>query len=388
MRITFVLPTVSMAGGIRVVGIYARELMEMGHTVCLVSPPPEALSLRQKFTSWRKGGGWPKEQVALSSHLDGCQLDHHILDVWRPVNDADVPDADVVVATWWETAEWVAALSPRKGAKVYFIQHHEVFFYLPIERCQATYRLPMHKIVIARWLKQVMETEYDDNVVDLVPNSVDKSQFFAPARGKQETPTVGLLYSSASFKGLDTTFAALRDVRNKIPNLRIVCFGSEYPRSELPLPAGTEFVLSPPQDQIRDIYARCDVWVTASTSEGFNLPAMEAMACRTPVVATRTGWPDEAIRTRWNGVLVDIEDVSGLADGVEWVLTRSEEDWRGLSSNAYATAAASSWKSSASMFEEALKNACRRAARKEIGGDCTVCEANVGTSLDRGGIVG
>jgi glycosyltransferase involved in cell wall biosynthesis len=372
MHITFVLPTVSMAGGIRVVGIYARELMEMGHTVHLVSPPSMALPLGQKFRSWLNGDGWPTDQAALPSHLDGCGLDHHVLDVWRPVTDADVPDADVVVATWWETAEWVYALSPRKGAKVYFVQHHEVFFYLPIERCRATYRLPMHKIVIAQWLKQVMETEYDDNVVDLVPNSVDKSQFFAPARGKHETPTVGLLYSSASFKGLNTSFAALQAVRRKIPNLRIVCFGSEHPRSELPLPAGTEFILSPAQDQIRDIYARCDVWVTASTSEGFNLPVMEAMACRTPVVATRTGWPDEAIRTGWNGVLVDIEDVSGLADGVEWVLTRSEEDWRGLSSNAYATVAESSWKSSASMFEEALKNACRRAARKEIGGDCAV----------------
>ncbi|KRR28017.1 hypothetical protein CQ14_08580 [Bradyrhizobium lablabi] len=374
MRITFVLPTVSMAGGIRVVGIYARELMEMGHSVCLVSPPPKPLSLRQKFRSWRKGDGWPRYQVALPSHLDGDSLDHHVLDVWRPVNDADVPDADVVVATWWETAEWVNALSPQKGAKAYFIQHHEVFFYLPIERCRATYRLPMHKIVIARWLKQVMEKEYGDNAVDLVPNSVDKSQFFASARGKQEVATVGLLYSSASFKGVRTSFAALRDVRKKMPDLRIVCFGSEYPNSELPLPADTEFILSPPQDQIRDIYARCDVWVAASTSEGFNLPAMEAMACRTPVVATRTGWPDEAIRTKRNGVLVDIDDVSGLADGIEWVLTRNEDDWRKLSSNAYATVEESSWKSSASMFEEALKNACRRAARREVGGDCTVCE--------------
>ncbi|MEH2628578.1 glycosyltransferase involved in cell wall biosynthesis [Bradyrhizobium sp. AZCC 1719] len=372
MRITFVLPTVSMAGGIRVVGIYARELMDMGHTVCIVSPPPRTLSFRQKFRSWRKGDGWPKKQAELRSHLDGGRFDHHILDVWRPVNDADVPDADVVVATWWETAEWVDALSSRKGAKVYFIQHHEVFSYLPIERCQATYRLPMHKIVIAHWLKQIMETEYDDKVVDLVPNSVDKSQFFAPLRGKQETPTVGLLYSSASFKGVDTSFAALRHVRKKIPSLRIVCFGSEYPRSELPLPVGTEFILSPPQDEIRDIYARCDVWVTASTSEGFNLPAMEAMACRTPVVATRIGWPEEAVKTGWNGVLVEVDDVSRLADGVEWVLSQSEEDWKVLSSNAHATVCSSSWEASAAMFEQALRNACRRAARNEIGGNCAV----------------
>jgi hypothetical protein len=31
---------------------------------------------------------------------------------------------------------------------------------------------------------------------------------------------------------------------------------------------------------------KCDAWMTCSRSEGFNLPALEAMACRTPVVLT------------------------------------------------------------------------------------------------------
>jgi glycosyltransferase involved in cell wall biosynthesis len=124
----------------------------------------------------------------------------------------------------------------------------------------------------------------------------------------------------------------------------------------------------PPQDQIRDIYARCDLWVTASTSEGFNLPAMEAMACRTPVVSTRAGWPEEAVKTGWNGVLVDVDDVGGLAKGIEWVLSQTDEAWKTLSANAFATVAESSWDVSASMFEEALVNAQARASRGEIAG--------------------
>ena len=132
------------------------------------------------------------------SHLDGSGLDHHVLDRWRPVTDVDVPDGDVVIATWWETAEWVNALSPNKGAKVYFIQHHEIFPYLPVERCEATYRMPLHKIVVARWLQQVMSTRYGDEIVDVVPNSVDRTQFFAADRGKQSTPTVGVLVFDCS----------------------------------------------------------------------------------------------------------------------------------------------------------------------------------------------
>ncbi len=274
----------------------------------------------------------------------------------------------MIIATWWETAEWVYRLSPSKGAKVYFIQHHEVFSYLPLERCQATYRLPMHKIVIAQWLKELMHNEYGDDTVDLVSNSVDTNQFHAPVRGKQFVPTVGLLYSTPFFKGLDLSLDVLRKLRDRSPGLRVVSFGTEHPRDQLPLGEAAKFSYSPPQDDIRNFYASCDLWLTASRSEGFNLPAMEAMACRTPVVSTNTGWPAEAIKSGWNGVLVDVGDVAALTEGAEWVLSRSEEAWRELSANAYATATAGSWRKSAQLFENALKRACQRAVRGEILG--------------------
>jgi glycosyltransferase involved in cell wall biosynthesis len=368
MRITFICPTVSFAGGVKVVSIYAQQLQRMGHTVCVISVPPAAMTFNQKLKSWLKGDGWAKELAPRASHLDGAELDHCILDRARAVTDDDVADGDVVIATWWETAEWVAALSANKGAKVYFIQHHEVVFdHLPGPRIQATYQLPLHKIVIAQWLKRVMSELYGDDIVDIVPNSVDRSQFFAPVRGKQFHPTVGFLYSNAHFKGLDAILAALRIVREHLHDLRMISFGGECPGQGLALAKGTEFFHLPPQDEIRNLYARCDVWLTASRSEGFNLPALEAMACRTPVVSTRTGWPEEAIKSGWNGVLVDIDDVRGLARGVEWVLSRSEEEWRSMSANAFATASAGSWEESARMLEKALEHARRRAAKGELG---------------------
>src|ERR1700687_3269604 len=117
MRITFVLPTVTMTGGNKVIVIYAQKLMQTGHIVKLVSPPPRATPLRAKVQSLLTGCGWPVDAKRHPSQFDGAGLDHTILDRWRPVADDDVPDADVVVATWWETAEWVNALGPTKGAK-------------------------------------------------------------------------------------------------------------------------------------------------------------------------------------------------------------------------------------------------------------------------------
>ena len=372
MRVTFVLPIANMSGGIRVVAIYAKALAERGHEVMLVSPPPKAVPFRRKLKSFLSGNGWPADVLAYESHLDKSGLDHRVLDRWRPVTDDDVPDADVVIATWWETAEWVNALGNRKGTKVYFVQGHEVFPGQPEARCRATYRLPLHKIAVSNWLKKLMHVEYGDTQVDLVHNSVDHGQFFAAERRKQRRPTVGFLYSVATHvKGVDVALRAVRQLRAKFQALRVISFGSQIPAPR-EFDDGIEFTYSPPQDKLRDLYALCDVWISPSRSEGFNLPAMEAMACRTPVVSTRTGWPDEAIVTGNNGILVDVDDVHALVNGVSQILLLNDAEWSAMSSRAYSTVASCSWESSARQFEAALENTCRRARLGEIEGSVPV----------------
>jgi glycosyltransferase involved in cell wall biosynthesis len=379
MHITFVLPPVGMAGGVKVVTIYAQQLKQRGHTVRVISPPRSRPKFGQKLESWLKGNGWPEDPTSPRSYLDGSGIDHQLLDMFRPVVDDDVPDGDIIIATFWRTAEWVARLSDCKGAKVYFIQGHEAAGQLEDARVRATYRLPFHKIVVAHWLEQLMREQYSDNIVDVVPNSVDRTQFFTPIRSKQPKPTVGFLWP----KGWDTTPAALQLVRKHVPDLRMISFGSQRPTRRMPLPKGSEFFYLPPQDKIRDLYARCDVWLSTSRSEGFNLPALEAMACRTPVVSTRTGWPAEAIKLGTNGVLVDPDDVYGLAQGVQWVLSRTDEEWRTLSANAFATSATGSWQESAVLFEQAMWRACSRSARKEIAGTCSFTPLGAALAVPR-----
>ena len=343
------------------VAIYAKALAEKGHDVVLISPPPGNIPLRRKIKSLVTGRGWPSHSQP-KSHLDGLGLDHRVLDRWRPVTDADVPDSDVVIATWWETAEWVGTLSDSKGAKVYFIQGHEVHKHIPVERSRATYYLPLHKIVISKWLQNIMRTEYGDEDVDLVPNSVDHSQFYSDLRGKQPVPTVGFLYSrSISVKGIDTTMEAIKRLRVTFPNLRVIAFGAYKPEEAIvSFDNQIDFYCAPEQDRIRNIYGQCDVWLTASRTEGFNLPAMEAMACRTPVVSTKTGWPEEAVVTGKNGVLVDVDDVEALTNGAASILSLTDEAWQRMSNNAYETVATSAWQDSSNQFEKALERAILR----------------------------
>lgn len=351
MRISFVLPNVNPSGGIKVALIYAKKLAEMGHMVTVVSAKPRAPSFKQIVRSLVKFKWRAKAQP---SSLEGWSGKHLILSKQEMMSGSSFPDADVVVATWWETAEWVALLHPNKGAKAYLIQGHEVFDNLPVERVKATYMQPFHRIVISKWLMRTLQDAYGLDHLDLVPNSYDSKQFYASERNKSLVPTVGFLYSETVPKGTDVVIAAIGRMRTRFPNMRVISFGTAVPKSNLLPAVNFEFHLMPEQDAIRTLYSQCDVWIAGSRSEGFNLTALEAMACRTPLVSTRTGWPCDAVIDGQNGYLVDVDDIAALASAAEKVLELSSSDWRHMSRKAYETASSGSWDVSAKAFEAAL----------------------------------
>jgi glycosyltransferase involved in cell wall biosynthesis len=361
MKVTFVLPEFNLHGGTRIVAGYADRLRRRGHEVVAVAPPPRAPSLSRRVRSWLRGRGWPPGPRRRASHFDGLGIACRTLDRWRPVEDRDLPDADVVVATWWLTAEWVARLSPRKGAKHYLIQMHEAAVEgMPAARVEATWRLPLRKLVVSRWLADLARDHFGVDDVALVPNAVDPDVFHAAPRGKRPEPTVGLLYSLEKHKATDLVLRAVDRVAARVPGTRVVAFGIPPVDDRLPLPAGASYRRSPPQDQLRTIYERCDVWVSGSTFEGFNLPPLEAMACRCPIVSTRNGAMPDLIDDGVNGHLVDVGDLDALADRAARVLELPDDAWRAMSDAAHRTATRYTWDEATDLFEAALRPAVDR----------------------------
>lgn len=359
MKITFVLPIVGLAGGSRVVAILAKMLKQRGHEVFIIAIPQPQPTFTQKVRSWLRGEGWNSQSDRQPSHFDILGVEYQLTDRDRPVTDADLPDADVVIATWWATAEWVAKLSPAKGAKAYFLQHYEVFDYLPKPRVEATWSLPLHKIPVAQWLVDIAQTQYGDSNVSLVPPSVDTQQFYAPPRGKQPIPTVGIMYSTVNWKGCDIGLQAFSIAAKKIPNLRLVSFGSGKASPDLPLPPGAEYDPNPSQKALKDLYSKCDAWLFASRSEGFGLPILEAMACRTPVIGTPVGAAPELLSSG-GGILVKPEDPEDMAKAIEQVCHLSDDQWRTMSDAAYAQVTAYTWEDATDRFEAALQTAISR----------------------------
>ena len=357
MRITFVLPYAALGGGVRAVSMIARNLARAGHKITIVSTPKKGLPLKRRIGSLLRGGGWPSNGKGAPSHLDSLVgVEHCLIDSYRPIADTDVPDADVVIATWWETAEWVAALAPAKGEKVYFVQHNEtVFDNQPTQRIEATYRLPMRKIAVAQWLSDLMRDQYGDPNVPVVPCGIDHSVFDAPPRGKQKRPVIGMMFARAAFKGSDVALGAYDLAARNIPGLELKIFGEKQPAPPIVIPTGATFEERPPQQRIAEIYASCDAWLFASRCEGFGLPVLEAMSCRTPVIGTPTGVAPEVIG-EGGGMLVKPDDAPDMAIAIERLSRMKEADWRKMSDTAYQTAARFTWENSAKLFEAALAN--------------------------------
>jgi glycosyltransferase involved in cell wall biosynthesis len=358
MRITFVCTAFDMFGGQRVIALYASRLRAKGHEVVVVGLPPKPHSLRTRLRALRKGRWLRWREPMGPSHFDPYPGLARRLERFRPITARDVPDADVVVATWWETAEWVAALPPEKGSKAYFIQGHEVFPYLPIDRVEATLRSDFHKITIAPWLVDLLRERYGDPNAALVPNGVDTDRFRSPARFKSARPTVGFVYSLATCKAIEVAMEAYALAARRVPDLQLVAFGSEPPPPGADLPAGMDFTLLPPQDRIPRIYARCDAWLFSSRSEGFGLPILESMACGTPVIGTPAGAAPTLIG-EGGGVLVPMDDPEAMADAIVKVVGLRDSEWKAMSDAALATASRNRWESSIDKFEAALEAAVR-----------------------------
>lgn len=70
------------------------------------------------------------------------------------------------------------------------------------------------------------------------------------------------------------------------------------------------------QDDVPKFLNNLDVFVLCSSTEGFSIATIEAMACELPVVATRCGGPEEILVNEKNGILVNLDDRQKFVDAI------------------------------------------------------------------------
>lgn len=261
---------------------------------------------------------------------------HIILDKVGKPSAQDVPDADIIVASWWETAEWVAELPDSKGRKYYLLQDVETFGNQPTDRVIATYKLPFKRLAVSNYIASTISETYGAGHTSVVLNAIDPAQFDAPPRDRGDPFTVGFMYGGAARKNIGLTIECLGKLRNSNPEINLIGFGGPDPKQHQPLPDGVTYYQAPQQDQIPMIYASCDAWLFTSEKEGFGLPILEAMACRTPVLATHAGAAPDLIDGKNGRLLASNADV--FVDAIQEMTKLANDEWRAISEAAYATA--------------------------------------------------
>jgi hypothetical protein len=281
---------------VRAILTYADRLAARGHAVTLIVPAGGRLR-----ATWRNTRGAGPEWVA------GFRPRVTWVPGWK--GDA-LPDADVTLATAWQSAPVVAAAPARCGAKLYLVQHYESLYHGAPEVVDATYRLPLRKIVISTWLADVMRERFGA-VCDVLVTPVDRALFHrVEATVRTSRPRVLMLHHEYAWKGVADGLEAVRRVRGQVLGLRLVGFGVKAPRERLPY---DEFHANPAQDALAALYSGCDIYLCPSWDEGLGMPPMEAMACGAALVTYDNGGSRDYARDGETALVAARRDVDDLA---------------------------------------------------------------------------
>ncbi|MFD1421206.1 glycosyltransferase family 4 protein [Lactiplantibacillus songbeiensis] len=350
MKITFILPGFSRfpVGGFQVVYQYANYLSSKGYDVEVI----HAMFLpTQKTPTLVEKSKYVVKQLLLSCGIikPWFKLDPKVKVTNKGrVTKEMVRDADRVVATAWETAEFVNTLPNRCGLKYYFIQHYEVWG--GKERVDATWKLPLKKVVIASWLKNIA-TSLGENA-ELVPNFVEHENFYLTNAIEQRSPIISMLYSEYPIKGSSDGLKALELIKAKYPNVLIKLFGVfDEPEN---LPEDTQYFKTPSRSVLRDqIYNESAIYVFPSLSEGWGLTATEAMACGAALCSTDNGGVDDFGVDGLSALISPINDPVSLFKNIERLLLDSSLRVK-IAQNGLEKVAELTFEHSGQLFEKAI----------------------------------
>jgi glycosyltransferase involved in cell wall biosynthesis len=167
--------------------------------------------------------------------------------------------------------------------------------------------------------------------IAVVPVGADTDLFRPPPGGPTRVP--GRIMTTASadvpLKGLTYLLEALAKIRTEEPDAHLVVVGEPRPASaaahtleRLGLAGAVTFRPGVSDDQLVELYSQASVVAVPSLYEGFSLPAVEAMACEAPVVASSGGALPEVVGPDGEAaLLVPPGDPSALALALGRVLS-------------------------------------------------------------------
>ncbi len=327
MKITFVLPSYHNvpAGGRKVVYEYANQLVQRENEVTIVylrrfGRPSLFRSVLALFEMLFRYPALLVDEIK-KPEISWYSL-HKSVRVVRATNlkARQVPNADVIVATWWRTAAWVNECPRAKGVKFYLIMDFAPWM-ADQRELEQTWRLPLKKIAISGWLADlVLRSGVPEEDVKAIPIAVDHNCFRAKNSISGRAKRVAMLYSPQPYKRSALGLSVLLECKNAVPDLQATLFGPVQ-RRPAELPSWIEYHDNVSERDLVELYNSASVYLCSSAVEGFALPPAEAMACGCSVATTDCGGNREYAEHGKTALVSDTDDFAALVDNVVQLLS-------------------------------------------------------------------
>ena len=327
----------------------ASELGRMGHLVDIYTRGQQRSSKRIEYISHNvslihiPAGG--------SSYLEKLDLYPFLPEFFQNMEEFRIHEDrqyDIVHSNYW--------LSGRVGswAQVcWHVPHFALFHTLgsvknltSVGDPEPELRIAVETLIAKTCTRIIAETERertqlielynaDADKIAVVPCGVNNG-LFHPLDKKQCRDQLGLDNNELlllcvgrinPLKGIDRLITAFSYLQN-YPRLRLLIVGGEHSESayfrslrrlseSFGLTGRITFAGRSEYQNLPLYYSAADGLVLPSHTESFGLVGLEALACGTPVVATRVGAMEQIISSSNNGYLVDIAEPHLLAQGIE-----------------------------------------------------------------------
>jgi glycosyltransferase involved in cell wall biosynthesis len=333
-RIIFVLQTLGLSGGIKIVFEHANRLAERGFAC-------EIWALDAHGSAWEK-----HENVQMRSFKNYERL---IIALEK--------EEAIKVATWWETAFPVWLASVRKGIPVYFIQEFETWFYPddPISQAAvvACYRKEFKNMTTSQY--NLGEIESLGLKATAIPCGYDDKTYKQLKDVKREANVVVALGRRFFQKNFPMTLKGWQGLGEQRPPLWL--FGVEPDMAKLD--AKIKYITKPSNEAVNNLYNQATIFVQTSRHEGFSLPILEAMAGGAPVICTDAHGNRDFCEDGKNCLIVGQDDDAALTKAFRRLL-KDKKLRDKLSASAVKTARNYRWDVIADKIEVFYKNVARQ----------------------------
>ena len=317
-HIGFIVPSLQISGGIRVVLVHASYLQDEGWDVDIIVPESGSDCLefwRHKFNT---------------------------IDLSKAVI---VARYDVLVATLYSTA-FIALGYSNVKRRLYLVQNYETDFYPYGEffrgEAEKTYSCPfgMEYITISKWCENWLFEAYGQRAC-FAPNGIDLAAFKIHKRDLEKQKIRILIEgdNASHYKNVDESFKIVQLLDKDKFEVWYMSYNAE-PKTWYRV---DRFLSKVPYEKVGQVYEQCDILIKSSWLESFSYPPLEMMATGGYCIVVPNGGNVEYLKDEENCLFYQLGDIDGAVGCIKRLLCDASLQQR-LYENGLATAKSRDWK--------------------------------------------